>query len=155
MINDGEGIMDEVETVFKANMAAKLTALNTEKGDSLLIAFDADSWLKYRLPGQGTMPPFPVSFLQYLTGTPTTQIKGGHSIGYNIAIDCIIQSSNTEDDDRKLLRYQRAVLGVLKENLSGCFTAIELVSTDMVQGEDVNQQQFLIGQVVFSVVIVF
>ena len=155
MINDGEGIMDEVETVFKANMAAKLTALNTEKGDSLLIAFETAAWFKYRLPGQKIMPNYPVAILQYLTGTPTVQIKGGSSIGYNIAIDVIIQVSNTENDDRKLMRYQRAIIEILKENLTSCFTAIELVSTDLVQGEDVNEQQFLIGQVVFSVVIVF
>ena len=155
MSNDGEGIMDEVETVFKANMAAKLTALNTEKGDSLLVAFAAEAWFKYRLPGQKIMPNYPVAFLQYLTDTPAVVIKGSSSIGYNIAIDVIIQASNTEDDDRKLMRYQRAIIEILKENLTSCFTAIELVSTDLVQGEDVNQQQFLIGQVVFNVQIFY
>lgn len=156
MIGDGEAIMDEIESVFKSKMGAKITELNAERGDSLLPAFNADSWKKYRLPGNSMMPNYPVSFLQYINESPMPSIiKGGSSVSYNIAIDTIIQASNTENDDKKMLRLQRAIFEVLKDDLTHCFPGIQAVSTDIVQGSDANNQQFLIGQVVISIVVAF
>lgn len=148
-IQDLETIMSEIETIMKANLQSYITDMNTEKGDTLLAAFEPNSYLMYRLDGN-VMPNYKISFLQYFNATPTKSITGASAIQAQIAIDIIIDLENDLLSDIRLMRYMRIIKKIIDKKITPNFTSSSIISTDYIQGKDANLKAFLLGQIVIG-----
>jgi len=87
---DIETFMSELDTAVKANIQTYITAVNTEKGDTLLETFVSDSYKSWSIPD---ILPYPMSYLQFISSDPrisSTNPGYAHSMDYSVRITCFI-----------------------------------------------------------------
>jgi hypothetical protein len=150
---DIEVLMDGIETIAKAEIPALITAMNTEKGDALLDAFNPSAFYKYKLPGVGLMPNYPVCFLFYITSSDVLDSQRSVAeVSHEIALDVIVKISadSTDKDERRLLRLHRIIKKLFTEKISLSYDEMKLKSVDLQFGSDANKNQFGIAQIVFT-----
>lgn len=150
---DIEMLMDGVETVSKAEIPGLIAEMNAEKGDALLDAFKPSAFYKYKLPGIGVMPTFPVSFLLYISGLDVLDVeRSSVEVSHDISLDVIVKISadSTDKDERRLLRLHRIIKQLFTEKISASYDELKMKSVDLQFGSDANKSMFGIAQIVFT-----
>ena len=104
-----EGAVDALNTYVQANMAAKISALNTAYGDSLLTAPVA--YYVGNVPDE--MPEFPSIALQGDGWTLETQTKYTLEVKNNINIYVYVADQDISVRFKKLCRYALAIVELL------------------------------------------
>lgn len=104
-----ENAVDAIDTYLEANMAAKVAALNTRYGDTMLV--DIKRWYVGGIPA--SVPESPSVAIHGSSWTPKVQLmaKAGLQITNDISLVVFVGDDNIEDRFRKLCRY---VLGLVE-----------------------------------------
>lgn len=107
---DIETLIDTVTTTFQSGFAAEVTAINSEKGDSLLSDISSEAWFFQNLNEDVW------NYEQFIIyGLSPTQdvndsIPGNYIKTVNMFYEVVIQEDGSQGDDnqfKKLLRYSR------------------------------------------------
>lgn len=116
---DVEKLLDDLETFFKANLNNKITAINTEKGDSLLQAINQNAFLLGNLEDENkSYTPFVVIQIADVTSTVAGPVVAET---YEIEVLMFLQDDyNSTNNWRQVLRYWRA----LKETSSAAWDKV-------------------------------
>jgi len=106
-----EAAVDALNTYIKANIAAKITAFNTEYGDSLMVA------MKNYYPGQfpKALPEYPCMVIAGEGWNPETQRAVNLHVKNIITIVVFVADDDEEQRWRKLCRYARLIVELLQE----------------------------------------
>lgn len=133
--------MMDVETVFtklsakiKTKLAARITAINTEKGDTLLSELNADAWCEGSLDEAiKSYKDFGFAYVDGIEGT-----VNGPMVGQNISIEVDLIFSQEADfmDYKRLLRYQRALNEAAQEAWDSCMKGYDRATVTILQPID-------------------
>ena len=130
-IYDVEVFMTKLETFVKANLQTCIDDVQTEKGDSLVEAFDPES---YRVWSMSDIPPFPLSYLQFIAGDPTivSQSGGmGESYEYPIRLTCFVLETAQLNVAKKKARMNRILARLVREYIAPKFKNQYVQGTNM------------------------
>lgn len=100
--------------VIQDNLSAKLTEINTDKGDSLLTDIDNSNYLNDFYQSELT----PSLFIHYGISEPETVIAGSEfATNWTLFFDVYLNDQNNLSTVRKrIIRYTRALYEVIQEN---------------------------------------
>jgi hypothetical protein len=103
---------------LKTALASKITAINTEKSDSVLTALNSNAYFIQTLDGRITNYP---DFVYIQVGQPNIDDTnlGALVVSYPISTYIVLGSLNLEDDNKiaqKLFRYHRALVEVVRDS---------------------------------------
>jgi len=128
---DIENLREEIETILKAKLNTKITALNSEKGDTLLLSVDSTAYYFQSVNSENiSKDPYIFTGVASVDAS-TTQGAVAGTITYDIYI-VFSESSNDDLVGKRIFRYQRAIKEVVTEN----FSEIDNVST--IEVSDLN-----------------
>ena len=157
-MEDFETIFDDITTIFKSRIGPAVTAMNTEKGDSLLPTFDSTKdFFAFRLPSRDTLPNRKVFFVQGLENPITNSIETATANQFNIAIDVFVILTGDEKGDRKILRYQRIIKGIIEKCIAIKYANqnVRIQEVLLLQAEDgMKANLYLYGTTMFSINVV-
>lgn len=108
-----ETLIFDLETYLKANLNTRITAINTENGDTLLSTFDASSYFVQTLDDRVTNWS---QFVFIQAGNPTLDQSeyGGLALTYPIGIYLMLPSDNlNEMNARRIFRFSEALQDVV------------------------------------------
>jgi len=135
-----EGAVDAVKTYLSNNLAAKVAALNTEYDDGITIE-DMKAWyIEY----QSEVPEFPACIILGLQGRPEDEGAGWMKSEHSIDIIILATDQNTETLKRKLYRYIRACIEMMKESRASIGYQINIGDWDF-SDTYASQSSFLSG----------
>ncbi len=155
-IFDIEDIMDDVKALMVANLQAKFTEINTEKGDSLLIDFTSDAYKLYRLPTVEGLGFYPVEFFQYLESgfNIVQELQEQVALSVPITIDVIVCDKFDCNSDRVALRYQRAIREVFSLNIAReKYTEVKFTKAEVISGTSQEGKLYTIASVTFEITV--
>jgi len=126
---DIETVMNEIADIMKANLQAKITEINTEKGDTLLSNFVAEA---YFLWDSSSIPKYEVAFLQYMDSVATVQAEkqGALAINYRISIAVMFRDAKDAFFALRDTRYARVVREIIQEKIAPVFSNLEIMKVD-------------------------
>jgi len=104
-----EGAVTAIDTYIKANIAAKVAALNTEYGDTLLTVFKA--YYLGNVPDE--IPEYPSLCYQGDNWAPEKQTKYNLEVADNIILWVYVGDQDAAIRFKKLCRYARALVELL------------------------------------------
>lgn len=135
-----EGAVDAVKTYLSNNMAAKVAALNTEYDDGISIE-DMKAWyIEY----QAEVPEFPAGIVLGRRGRPENEGEGWMKAEHSIDIIFLATDQNTETLRRKIYRYIRAGIEMMKESRASIGYQINIGDWDF-SDTYASQSSFLSG----------
>lgn len=112
---DEEVLLNNLETVLKANLNTKITAINSEKSDSItLTAIDNNA---YQLDTDDKISNYN-PYIIYMISEQTTEARGSataENIVINIAL-IVTDNGNDLNIVKKMLRYRRCLKEVIEDN---------------------------------------
>lgn len=107
MAFDIETFIDKLSTSLKTKLNQKITALNTEKGDTLLDQIKPEAWIFGSL--DDSVKNFP-DFAFYFVDTIDTKIAGPVTAEeYTIEIDLFLFDRHDDKIQKRILRMHRAL----------------------------------------------
>jgi hypothetical protein len=114
---DVETLVDDLVTMFKAKLGAAITSINSEKGDTLLVAPDANAWFFQNLNDKM----FNYEPFVFYAVDPILEQSNSASTSENVKISfeiALVDKGEIDTDSfyRKLLRYTRAFREVFLTN---------------------------------------
>lgn len=148
---DIEVVMQEIRDTMVSKLPDAITAMNTEKGDTLLPTFDTESYFLYRLGSVDLMPNYLVSFLQHFESTDVVSITSSTAINYRVAINVVIRITNDGLSDIRLTRYMRILRDIIDKHVTPCYSGSRIENVDYIQGDDSQKNLYLIGQFIIGV----
>jgi hypothetical protein len=107
-----EGAVDALKGYLETNFAAKVTALNAGYGDDIEIA-DMKAWYVAMMP---RIPEYPAGVILGKEGDPEGEGEGWLKAQHEIDIIAVAKDADTEELQRKLYRYIRAVIELAKSS---------------------------------------
>lgn len=127
-----EGAVDALNTYLQANMAAKLTALNTAYNDGITLAAPAAYYLDEMSLEE--VPSFPIVFILGRRATVERYNASFTDATHEIDIGVMVLEQTSETLQRRLYRYMRAIWELVVERFFAT-TADDFATTS---GADVN-----------------
>jgi hypothetical protein len=124
-----EQIINAVETYLKANLGTKLTAINTENGDSILDSISSAAYYKQFIDSEPNYDPFIVmGVIEAKVNDNVYQV-----VNQNYSVDVIIffETVDAETDYKRVFRYQKALLEVLGEGFNDIFRQKKIAVTGL------------------------
>jgi hypothetical protein len=157
VLYDIESFMGEFETLVKTNIQTYMTAVSTEKGDSLLPGFDSDS---YRLWSISDIPPYQLSFLQFIAGDPFVDVSNpglDHALSYSVRLTCFVQDTADDNMGKIKARMNRVLLIMFQEKIVPKFTNLNLTisSIDSTLLQSPDGTTYDTSSVMFNVTMAF
>jgi hypothetical protein len=152
---DIEVIEDKILEIVKAKLPAKLTEINTEKGDNLLLPIADKDYLVDFYQQELT----PSRFIFYgITEPEVDSIRGDFATTWTIFYHVFVEDINRLPTIRKqILRYTRALNEVICENqsqISRYTTIPEITSLTPQDVQDiVNNTPFKMGGISIKVIL--
>ena len=129
MTYDLETLLDDIETLVKANLNTKIAAINSEKNDSISLAtIDSEAYFFQSLDGkQINYTPF----VAYGISNFDSPEDGGHygAAEIKVSIDVIVCLEDVGQDvniTKRMLRYQRALKEIIETNFDGLTSGVKL-----------------------------
>ncbi len=114
-IKDVETIIDDIVTFLKANLNTQITAMNTEKGDSLLGPVSGDAYMIQSL-NNAAVNFNPFIFIP-IVGIDSEPIGPRSKETYFIQIILILSGVAVDSNaGKKILRYRRVLSDLIKRN---------------------------------------
>ncbi len=104
---DVETLFEDLVANIKSNLNAQISAINTEKGDTVLSTFNTDAWITGSLD-ERVMNYDNVVF-SYIENLSSTVNGFQIATNINIEIDLLIAQKEDTVDYKRILRYQRAL----------------------------------------------
>ena len=145
---DAEYFINKFVTVIKDNLNAKITAINTAKGDSLLTAVDSNAY--YYLTFGQRIPAYDPAVIFGASVELEGDVRSEVTERLIIAIEMVI-SSKAEADPLQVMarvqRYRRAIAEVILENYRS-FPNLEFDAIPDVGFVEANQFYYALGAVV-------
>lgn len=109
-----EGAVDALKTYLSANMADKVTALNTEYDDGITIE-NMKAWYVAMMPA---VPEYPACIILGKHGSPEGEGEGWIKSQHEIDVMVLVTDQDTQNLQRKLFRYIRAMIELAKASRS-------------------------------------
>ena len=108
-----EGLVDEVDTYIQANIAAKLSALDTEYGDGITLAVPA----AYHIAEKAlkSIQTYPVLYILVEATEFDAYTPDNVDAAHDLVVGVIALDQDDENLQRRLYRYARAVWELLVE----------------------------------------
>jgi hypothetical protein len=155
---DTEELLDSVRTILQANMATKLSDIDTEKADGLILDdIPTAGYFINTIPPSLNVNPFLIYGVQAVT-----PISSGPTVALAYSLFIIIghaglRNEVNDDIQRKLLRYSRAVKEIMAEkfdSISPGFSKIEVEEFPANPEIELNNNEILrVSGLVFSATI--
>lgn len=113
---DIESFLRDLDAYLKAKLPAKITAVNADKGDSLLEAIPAEAF--FVLTANNKMEAYKRFIFTGIVDLDT--IQAGPNLAEQLSAQVLVSCTDIGDPDEawRMLRYQRAI----KEVIAGGFT---------------------------------
>lgn len=114
---DVENFVQDVRTLYLAELNNEINAINTEKGDSLLNTIETEAWYFMNVPTYKNNKEFIVWGIQDINTSEVSEINFVKNI--TIGIEAVIPETEEKDYTNlinKLLRYGRALEQVTTNN---------------------------------------
>lgn len=147
-IQDIETVMDNIATLAVTGIPAEMTAINTDKGDSLLDTSNFSARYFTWIMNNNT---YPVSFLQYLDDDPQViATKSATSLIYPITISCTINENAVLNIPILKSRYNRAIRQFIMNTLMPKYSDIMITKQLSLVGRDLAGNSYEIGEVTFT-----
>lgn len=111
---DIEVIEDKILSIVQTNLPAKITEINTEKGDTALTSIDNSNYFTDFYQMELT----PSRFIHYGLLDPAVEsVRGDFATTWTVFYRVLVEDQNNLSDVRKtILRYTRALYEVLEES---------------------------------------
>lgn len=112
---DEEQLLVNIETILKANLNTKITAINAEKNDTIVLAtLDSNAFAMDIDDKENNYNPY----LIFMIADQTTEANGPHTAENLVINVALIVSDNGMDLKivRRMLRYRRCLKEVIEEN---------------------------------------
>jgi len=116
---DVEDIIDAIDTYLKANLGTKITAINTEKGDSLLASISSDAY--YRQFVDSEIPYDPFLIMGIMEPEVTQDIYGESARTFKIDVIIYFEAVDATEDYKRVYRYQKALREVIQDGYNSIF----------------------------------
>lgn len=125
VVYDIETFLNEVRTFLREKMTTAVTAINTEKGDTLLQAVGNDAYFIQTLNNEATnYNPF------VLIGVEDVTTSGDGPFlkrSYTVAVIVVIaDNGNSDDIPKTLFRYQRVLEDLFNKNWASMKSSVKL-----------------------------
>jgi hypothetical protein len=106
---DIETFVTKLEAQLKTNLTAKISAINTEKNDGLVLEdINANAWIFQSLDDRVKNY---TNFIFYYLSDLDTRVTGpSYSQDVTIEVDMFIADTHDNNMQKKFLRYQRALI---------------------------------------------
>jgi hypothetical protein len=117
---DVELLLADIKSIMTTNLNTKITAINTEKGDSLLTAIDSNAYFLQDMNQNSGIVYDP--FIYYGVEDVATVSIGGHT-SKQVSIPVIMVLSDVgqaSSPATRLFRYWRALEEIFEEHWSDC-----------------------------------
>jgi len=122
---DNENFLSDLQAVIVSNLDAKISALNTEKGDSVLSSFDSNAIFIQEI--YGTVANYDPFVLIYIEDMPLdSAIGGAHITGLKLNVLICFCQNNDSDRYKRIFRYQRAIYEVIEEKYNNIFRGVKV-----------------------------
>lgn len=112
---DEEQLLLNIETYLKANLNAKITAINSEKNDSIVLAqVNASAYALDADDGEFNYDPYIITMI-----SEQTSETRGPAVAENLIVNvALILTDNGQDLNivRRMLRYRRCLREVIQDN---------------------------------------
>ena len=154
---DLETFMGELETLMKENLNDYMYAIDKEKSDYLLGEFNCEAYHTWSLTD---VPPYPVSFFQFVGGDPKLEgVSGGYgnALTYPIRLTCFIADTGEGNLGKIKARMNRVLLEIAQEKIVKTFQRLnpEVVGIDSTLLETAEGTVYDIASILFNVTIAF
>ena len=121
---DIEGVLDALETYLKANLNTKITAINTEKGDSLLSQVSTSAYNKQVL-NEYSVNHDPFLILGVIDNISVVG-EGPVSIQtFNIDVIIFFSEQSASNTYKLIWRYQRALRETIQDGYNDIFRQVK------------------------------
>ena len=148
-----ESVMLDIANIFTTNLDTEINSVNTKSGDTLLNNLVADN-ANYFTWEIKEVPPYPVYFLQDLTGKPKLQTNGcDNSIIYNMRVTCFINVDATHSAPIQKTRYDRVLVNTFSKYVVTKYVSSEIIGMDTAMLEDINGALLDVSAIIFSIAI--
>lgn len=129
MTYDLEILLEDIETLIKANLNTKIAALNSEKNDSITLAtVDSEAYFFQSLDGkQINYTPFVAYGISGFDEPDGNGHYGAAEI--KVSIDVVICLEDVGQDvniTKRMLRYQRLLKEIIEYNFDGLTSGVKL-----------------------------
>ena len=115
MTYDLDNLMSDVKTIMTSNLNTKISAINSEKADSITLAsLDANAFFLQDL--DHTTMNYDPFILYAVEGIEADGFGPSTVVTYSISIALILANQNTTDIASRMFRYQRALKEIFEEN---------------------------------------
>jgi len=117
MANDFENILSGIKSVITTNLATKLTAIETEKGDSIALPdVDASAYAFQTMDSEAiNYDPF---IIYGVESVETIPLYGGTAEKLSISVVYVLADGNRQNISEILFRVQRALKEIFEENFT-------------------------------------
>lgn len=133
---DIETFLEKLETKLKVSINQKITAINTEKGDSLIDQIPTDAWIFGSLDDRAKNYK---DFIFYFVDTIDTSLAGARSAeDYTIEIDIFMYDRQDNKVQKRLLRLHRALREAVLETWDKVGIGYDKVSMESLVPIDVK-----------------
>ena len=124
---DLEKLLNDIETILKANLNTKLAAIDTEKADSITLAtVDSTAYVRQSLNGE-TVNSDPFIFYGVDEIETVEGLGFGTNAKYSITVMLILADMNADlDIANRMFRYLRAIQEVFQENWNETDNGVKL-----------------------------
>lgn len=114
MINDEEDLLESVKEFVKANLNARIQAINAEKDDDFTIAELAATDTNFLIAGEMTEIPAR-AFVQFaiLPDIDSSNNQGNYTSTFTIAVEHVFENPKRAGVYKQSLRYMRAIYETL------------------------------------------
>jgi len=139
--HDFEEILDNVKTIISDNLSTKLTAITTDKGDSIVLpTLNSEAFFIQTLDERiANFDPFLVYGISNIENESVS--NGGHT-SQKIFIECtmVLADNGRSDINRIMFRYARALKEIFEENwqILDSSTRINVTQSNVVGFENLD-----------------
>jgi hypothetical protein len=114
-----EEVLDDLESYLKSNLGTKLTSINTEKGDSLLVDINASAYHKQFIDSESNYDPFLI--MGVIDPEISENIYAEVAQQYTIDVIIFFEQIDAVNDLKKAFRYQRALKELITEGFNDIY----------------------------------
>lgn len=107
-----EGAVDALKTYLSDNLATEVTTINNEYDDGITIE-DMKAWYVAMMPA---IPLYPAGIVLGKSGEPQSEGSGWMKSEHEIDVIILATDQDTENLQRKLYRYIRAMVNLCKDS---------------------------------------
>jgi hypothetical protein len=146
--------MNTIKSTILSNIGTEITAINSEKGDSLLLPL-VGAGSNYYLWDIDDVPAYPVAYLQEVLDEISIGIRHDTAVTYHIRLVAIIQEDATLNMPLLKNRYLRVLMTMINKYATKLYSEISITNVASALAVSQAGLSYQLAGVTFAVTIAF